>query len=85
MRIPKSIVSEIKSAIASIDKALAFIDQDKTRIVRISSISAMPAESWTSKTGETGIAINKQIGSELCYLSNARERLRQLITPPIKE
>ena len=35
--------------------------------------------------GETGFACTKDIGTELCYLRNARAALKQLITPIIVE
>ena len=85
MKLSKKLTTQIQNAIADLDQGLAFIDQDKTRIVRLTSVAALPHDNWTSQERETGIAINKQIGSDLCCLRNARQKLKQLITPVIIE
>jgi hypothetical protein len=85
MKLSKKVTAKIQSAIDALDRGLAFIDNDKTRIVRITQCAALPRDNWTSQERETGIAIEKQIGSDLCYLRNARSALVQLITPVIRE
>ena len=81
MKLSKKVTVKIQSAIDALDRGLAFIDQDKTQVVRLQQGATLPDSAWTSGTGEKGIAIDKQIGSELCYLRNARSALVQLITP----
>lgn len=74
-------IHAIREVIHSLDRGLAYIDSDKTRIVRITSIAALPRDNWTSQERETGVAVCKEIGSDLCHIRNAREALTRLITP----
>ena len=71
----------IQEAISQLDKGIAFIMQSETHIVCESPITNLPEYQWRNGTGKQGGAINKQIGSELCCLYNARQRLQWLITP----
>ena len=80
-KLSKKAENQIRDAIAALDKGIAFIDEDKTRIVRITGCAALPHDNWTSQERETGVAIDKQIGSNLCYLRNARRDLQAMITP----
>jgi len=81
MKLSKSVASQIADAIAHLDRALNFIASDQTRIVRITRCTVFPTDGWTSGTGEAGVAINKEIGSDLCHVANARQKLHRLVTP----
>lgn len=81
----KKLEHQIRSAINELEDGLRFLDEEKTKIVRLSKTTAMPADSWTSGLGQHGIAIEKQIGSPLCYLRNARQSLLRIVTPVVVE
>jgi hypothetical protein len=81
MKISKQVENKIRDAIAQLDTGIAFIDHEKTRVVRLTSCATMPADSWSNKEGIAGLSINKQIGSDLCYLRNARQALLSIVTP----
>lgn len=85
MKLSKMAVSRINDVISQLDRGLTFIDQPKTHIVRETSISAGLSYTWKNGAGKEGVAIEKRVGSELCYLRNARDDLKQLITPPVIE
>ena len=86
MKLNKKTVQQIENIIAQLDRGIAKIDAPDTRIVIVRKhVTAMPDSLWTNGLGETGLAITKDIGSELCYLRNARHALKQLITPIIVE
>jgi hypothetical protein len=84
-KLTKKTVSEIQSVIASLDTGIAFILAQKTHIVRETNLASFPADTWTSGVGVKGLAITKEIGSELCGVFNARSKLQQMITPVLIE
>ena len=86
MKLSNKATAQIQSIIDQLDKGIAKIDAPDTRVLIVRKhVTAMPADLWTNGIGETGLAITKDIGSELCYLRNARHALKQLITPVIVE
>lgn len=85
MKLSKQATRQIQEAICQLDDGISFIQSDYTRIVRLSSIAAMPEDSWSTKSGSQGIAIDKNIGSKLCQIYNARDTLKRLITPVVIE
>jgi hypothetical protein len=84
-KLTKKTVAEIQSAIDSLNTGIGFILAQKTYIVRETSLASFPADTWTSGIGIKGIAITKEIGSELCGVFNARSKLQQMITPVLTE
>lgn len=85
MRLTKKATQEIQAILHDIDRGLNFIDSERTRILRLTRTAALPRDNWTSQEKETGVAIDKQIGSELCFFRNARQSLQRLLTPPKQE
>ena len=85
MKLSKQAARHIQDAIAQLDDGIAYIQSDYTRIIRLSSVAAMPEDSWSTKSGSHGVAVNKDIGSKLCQIYNARDALKRMITPAVKE
>lgn len=80
-KLSKKAENQIKDAIAALDKGIAFIMSDKTRVVRLTNVTCGPDSTWTNSEGLKGIAITREIGSDLCFIQNAREALKRMITP----
>jgi hypothetical protein len=85
MNLNKKTVARIEDVLDQLDRGIAFLDRTTTHVVTESAGAAFPESNWTSGTGRRGIAICKDIGSELCLLRNAQKRLRALITPVVVE
>ena len=73
-------IQAIESSIHDLKRALKMLHKDETIIATLSTLSALPDDTWINKqTGKQAIAFNKNVGSELCYLANAIEKLSNLI------
>lgn len=79
MNLSKQATERIQDAIASLDRGIAFIKSPDTIIGRRSG--SRSTITYNDERGLPHISIQKDIGSELCYLYNARQALQQLITP----
>jgi hypothetical protein len=66
MKLSKKYKDRLHDIYNRIEKSINFIMEENTSIVR--------------KYGDDSIAINKEIGSELCYLYTAQKQLKQILT-----
>jgi hypothetical protein len=71
---------EILSIKSDLDRLSKYLFKDNTLIAMKCSLSAMPENLWENKkTGITAIEFNKLVGTELCYLQNAIQKIDYLI------
>lgn len=75
----KKHIRQIERAITELDRGITFLLEDNTKIVRRTGMAAMPEDSWTSGDNQRGVAITKEIGSDLCGVFSARETLARLL------
>lgn len=80
MKLSKQAKRQIQDAIAQLDDGIAYIQSDFTRIVRLTSVAAMPEDSWSTTSGSRGVAVDKHIGSKLCQIYNARDTLKRMVS-----
>ena len=85
MKLPRKTQQDIGEAIAQLDRGIAFLLDDKTRVIRIRQGTSYPVDTWHNGVGVEAHAIQPEIGCDLCFIYNARDRLKRLITPVIHE
>ena len=85
MKLSKQATREIGEAIAALNEGIDYIMSSRTIVVMETSVTGFPKDTWTSGDGRAGIAIEKGIGSKLCYIWSARDRLKRLVTPAVVE
>jgi len=85
MKLSKQATREIGEAIAALNEGIDYIMSPRTIIVMETSVTGFPKDTWISGAGVSGLAIEKGIGSKLCYIWSARDRLKRLITPVVVE
>lgn len=81
MALSKKLTAQIQSAIDQLDRGIAYIKSDDTVIGRRTKSDNSTV--WRDERGIRHYSVCKDIGSDLCYLYNARQSLKQLITPVI--
>ncbi len=72
---------EVYRALNEISRVMRFLEDDKTRVLRRCDMRSLPNEMFGNKDGSfIGVAINKDIGSELAYLGAAKRVLERLVS-----
>lgn len=83
MKLSKQATRRIQDAIDQLDRGINFIKSPDTIIGRRSG--SRSTLTYNDERGLPHISIQKDIGSELCCLYNARHVLQLLLTPVIVE
>lgn len=76
MPLNKKEKQSLESVLYDLKRAKNYILKDNTIIAGKTNITSMPENTYLNKKdGEQIVVFNKHIGTELCYLYNAIERL----------
>jgi len=80
MALTKKQINSLESILIDIDNVQKYLLDDKTVVARITSITAMPKDTFVNKlTGETAVQFDKHVGTKLCYLHNAKRNLKHFL------
>ena len=84
MPLAKKQKSDLISMLSDLERVKHYIVKDSTVVACKTSITSMPENTYLNKkTGEQIVTFNKHIGTELCYLYNAIDKLKYIINPPV--
>lgn len=80
MKMNKKLKSTLESVLSNLETANKFIQKDSTIVAVETSLTAMLDETYINKmSGKAAATINKKAGSDLCYLSNAIEKIKWIL------
>jgi hypothetical protein len=86
MAITKKEKKNLENILYDLERVKSYILKDKVIFVIKSSLGAMPEDTYfNKKDGHTITSGNKHIGTELCYLYNAVDKLTWFLKPKINE
>ena len=76
----------LRDALDHLDRGLRYLHSERVHVVQETSVLCGKENMWVNQLdGKSGVAFEKRIGTELCYLDNARDALRRLLQPPTQE
>lgn len=78
-RLTKQQKTALTIALERLTAAQAYIMSPTTHIVRESRITTFPASAWTNGEGVAGIAITKEIGSDLVGVRQAASIIAKVL------
>ncbi len=80
-KLTKKTTEDILSIKNDLDKLSKYLFDENTLIAMKCSLAASSEDLWINKqSGLTAIEFNKNVGSKICYLQNAIEKINFLIS-----
>ena len=82
MKLSKKDAAKLNAILGDLNKVKNYIQKESTIIAGKTNITSLPENTYINKkTGEQIIEFNKNVGTELCYLYNAIEKINYLLNP----
>lgn len=72
----------LQDILYSIEKAETYIKKNDLIIAHEMTITCLPEHTYKNSNGKTICEVNKEIGSNICYLYNAVRNLKRFLIPP---
>jgi hypothetical protein len=75
--------SKLRGILAELETGIDFLKRADLHVMR--ETNSTTTDVWAGPDGKRAYSMNKDIGSNLCYLYNAKQHLEQFLTPVIVE
>lgn len=75
--------SRLRGILSELEEGIAFLKQPGVHVM--CETKSETTDLWANQQGQRAYSMNKEIGSKLCYLYNAKSHLEQFLTPVIVE